>query len=130
MAPVDQRDPAGVPLTIAVNYVAPHLLLRRLAEAFPQHAARYVVLGAEPAGSANLPVDVDDFTYQGVDLLFPDDDLRAFALYGLATAPELEGITGRYFANREEVETAAHTTAAGRLARLWAATALRVGLPA
>lgn len=200
IAPVDQRAAAGVPLTIAVNYIAPYLLLRRLAEAFPQHAARYLILGAEPAGSANLVVDVDDLTYQNVDLLFPDDDLRAFALYGhsknmdvmlaaglaerlagtaitvngvhpgiiggtglmggidglaekalamfgatehdipvaedgadtpywAATAPELEGVTGRYFANRDEVETAPHTTAPERLARLWATTARRVGLP-
>lgn len=82
IAPVDERDAAGIPLTIVVNYLAAYVLLRRLAEAFPAHASRFVILGAEPAGSANLVVDVDDVTYANADLVFPDVDLRAFALYG------------------------------------------------
>jgi len=82
IAPVDQRNPDGVPLTIAVNFLAPYLLLRWLAEAFPDHASRFIVIGAEPAGSAGLVVDVDDLTYASVDLVFPDPDLQAFALYG------------------------------------------------
>lgn len=82
ISPVDERDAAGIPLTIVVNYLAPYVLLRRIAEAFPDHPSRFVVVGAEPAGSANLEVDVDDLTYAHTDLIFPDADLQAFALYG------------------------------------------------
>lgn len=82
IAPVEERDAAGIPLTVVVNYLAPYVLLRRLAEAFRDHPARFVVTGAEPAGSANLVVEVDDLSYRHADLLFPDPDLRAFALYG------------------------------------------------
>lgn len=82
IAPVDDRNSSGIPLTVVVNYLAAYVLLRRLADAFPAHATRFVVVGAEPAGSANLVVNVDDLSYANADLLFPDPDLQAFALYG------------------------------------------------
>ncbi|SMH46477.1 Short-chain dehydrogenase [Rathayibacter oskolensis] len=201
IAPVDERDAAGIPLTVVVNYLAVYVLLRRLAEAFPAHPSRFVIVGAEPAGSAGLVVEVDDLSYTDADLLFPDDDLRAFALYGhsknmdvmltytlaarlagtgitvngvhpgvigrtgimsgvpgidakvaamlgatsgheteaetgaetpywVATAPELAGRTGVFFADRAPVETAAHTTDAARLDRLWATSAALTGMSA
>lgn len=82
IAPVEERDVSGIPLTVVVNFLAPYVLLRRLASVCRGHASRFVVLGAEPAGSANLVVEVDDLSYRDADLLFPDPDLRAFALYG------------------------------------------------
>lgn len=47
----------------------------------------------------------------------------------LATAPEVEGVTGRFFVRREQVTTARHTTDVERCARLWAESARLVGLP-
>ncbi len=47
----------------------------------------------------------------------------------LATAPEVAGVTGRYFVRRREVTTAAHTTDVARQERLWEASARLVGLP-
>ncbi len=48
----------------------------------------------------------------------------------LATAPEVDGITGRYFVRHKEVTTAPHTTDVTRCDRLWDESALLVGLPA
>jgi NAD(P)-dependent dehydrogenase (short-subunit alcohol dehydrogenase family) len=48
----------------------------------------------------------------------------------LATAGEVEGVTGRFFVKRRAVETAPHTTAPERLERLWRESARLVGLPA
>lgn len=48
----------------------------------------------------------------------------------LATASEVEGVTGRYFVHRKEVRTAPHTTDVARQDRLWAESARLVGLPA
>jgi NAD(P)-dependent dehydrogenase (short-subunit alcohol dehydrogenase family) len=41
----------------------------------------------------------------------------------LATAPEVEGITGRFFVQRKQVTTAPHTTDVARCDRLWDETA-------
>ncbi|MPZ80218.1 MAG: SDR family NAD(P)-dependent oxidoreductase [Actinophytocola sp.] len=48
----------------------------------------------------------------------------------LATASEVEGVTGRYFVRRKEVTTAPHTTDVTRQDRLWDESARLVGLPA
>jgi NAD(P)-dependent dehydrogenase (short-subunit alcohol dehydrogenase family) len=48
----------------------------------------------------------------------------------LATAPEVAGVTGRYFVRRKEVTTAAHTTDVARQDRLWDESARLTGLPA
>lgn len=201
IAPVDQRNSDGIPLTLVVNFLAPYILLRRLGEAFPGHASRFVVIGAEPAGSAGLVVDVDDLTYESADLMFAEPDLQAFALYGhsknmdvmlsyaladrlagtaitvngvhpgligqtglmegipglsekalamfgasesdlpdstggadtphwVATSPDLEGVSGKYFADRLEAVTAEHTTARDRLERLWRSAANATGMTA
>jgi NAD(P)-dependent dehydrogenase (short-subunit alcohol dehydrogenase family) len=46
----------------------------------------------------------------------------------LATAPEAEGITGRFFVRRKQVTTAPHTTDIARCDRLWDETARLAGL--
>ncbi|SDE37481.1 SDR family NAD(P)-dependent oxidoreductase [Glycomyces harbinensis] len=46
----------------------------------------------------------------------------------LATAPELEGVTGRFYVKRKAVATAAHTTDRERCDRLWNESARLVGL--
>jgi hypothetical protein len=45
----------------------------------------------------------------------------------LATAPELDGITGRFFVKRKAVTTAPHTTDPARCDRLWDESARLVG---
>ncbi|MDP9794158.1 NAD(P)-dependent dehydrogenase (short-subunit alcohol dehydrogenase family) [Catenuloplanes nepalensis] len=47
----------------------------------------------------------------------------------LASAPEVDGITGRFFVKRRPVTTAPHTTDAARCDRLWAESARLVGEP-
>jgi hypothetical protein len=46
----------------------------------------------------------------------------------LATSPEVEGVTGRFFVDRAPVETAPHTTDVGRSEPLWNDSARLVGL--
>lgn len=48
----------------------------------------------------------------------------------LATAPEVDGVSGRFYVKRRAVETAAHTTDQDRVERLWRESAGLVGLPA
>jgi hypothetical protein len=48
----------------------------------------------------------------------------------LATSPDVEGVTGRFFVDRVPVETAPHTTDTERRERLWRESARLVGLPA
>ncbi|WP_116953550.1 SDR family NAD(P)-dependent oxidoreductase [Jiangella endophytica] len=47
----------------------------------------------------------------------------------LATAPELDGVSGRFYVKRRAVETAEHTTDPDRVERLWRESARLVGLP-
>jgi len=46
----------------------------------------------------------------------------------LATAPEVDGISGRFFVDRKPVATAPHTTDLARCDRLWDESARLVGL--
>ncbi|GAB3769558.1 SDR family NAD(P)-dependent oxidoreductase [Microlunatus parietis] len=50
--------------------------------------------------------------------------------YWLATAPEVAGVTGKYYLRRRAVPTADHTTDPARVERLWDESARLVGLPA
>ncbi|HEY7597617.1 MAG TPA: SDR family NAD(P)-dependent oxidoreductase [Actinophytocola sp.] len=59
----------------------------------------------------------------------PDVDFGADNPHWLATASEVEGVSGRYFVRREEVPTATHTTDMARQDRLWDSSARLVGLP-
>lgn len=47
----------------------------------------------------------------------------------LATASEVEGVSGRYYVRRKEVTTAPHTTDVARQDRLWDSSAALAGLP-
>jgi hypothetical protein len=46
----------------------------------------------------------------------------------LATSPEVDGITGRDFVEREQVAAASHSTGIARCDRLWDESARLVGL--
>lgn len=194
VAPLEERTPLGVPRTVAVNYLAPFILLRGLADALRDHRARFVVVGADPVALARSPIDPDDLAFADPERLGDDPDLRPFALYAhtknmdamlayalarrlgatpitvnaahpgiigqtgltdetpglrqaiheryaldaatlpspdagadtpawLATSPEVEGVTGRFFVDRRPVPTAEHTTDVERCDRLWETTA-------
>ena len=60
----------------------------------------------------------------------PGPDVGADTPAWLATAPEVAGVTGRFFVDRRVVETADHTTDTERCERLWRDSARLVGLPA
>jgi NAD(P)-dependent dehydrogenase (short-subunit alcohol dehydrogenase family) len=176
-----------------VNHLAPYLLLRSLAGALGDRAARFVVVGASPKALARVPVDLGDLNCEIGRGLGSSPSFRPFAAYGrtknmnamfvyalarrldgtrimvngahpgvikgtglgrnargalkvfsavvspfvpgpqagadtpawLATAPALDGVTGRFFVRRKEVPTAAHTTDLVRCDRLWAESAAR-----
>ncbi len=218
VTPLDRRTSDGLPRVLAVNHLAPYLLLRTLAPALDR--ARLVVVAADPVSSGRRPVDLDDLTFSRPELLGEPAELRPFLAYGrtksmnamfvyalarrldgtavtvnachpgiiggtglgsevpgigklireafrsgtfpppgpqpggfgparfpgtgdgpgpdvgadtpawLATAPEVEGVTGRFFVDRALVETAPHTTDPARCDRLWNDSARLVGLPA
>jgi NAD(P)-dependent dehydrogenase (short-subunit alcohol dehydrogenase family) len=186
----------GVQRLLAVNHLAPYLLLRSLVEPIGARPARFVVVGASPTALARVPVDLDDLASTR-GLGWPPS-VRPFAAYGrtknmnamfgyalarrlagtaitvngahpgiirgtglgreargtlrffdrlsqhvplgrpdagadtpawLAGAPEVAGVTGRFFVRRQPVPTAAHTTEVARCDRLWVASARLVGLP-
>jgi NAD(P)-dependent dehydrogenase (short-subunit alcohol dehydrogenase family) len=215
---LDRMTRDGLPRVLAVNHLAPYLLLRTLAATLDR--ARLIVVGANPVSGARRPVDLDDLTFAHPERLGEPEELRPFFAYGrtktmnamfvfelarrlagtaitvncvhpgiipgtglgsevpgldalvrqasqngilaprgpqprgggpprlpdsgdvpgpdlgadtpawLATAPEVEGVTGRFFVNREPVETAPHTTDPARCERLWNESARLTGLPA
>ncbi|MGW4530603.1 SDR family NAD(P)-dependent oxidoreductase [Nocardia sp. NPDC004340] len=65
---------------------------------------------------------------QWVNPLLPGPDAGADTPVWLATAPELEGVSGRFFVRRKDVATAAHTTDPARRTRLWDESARLTGL--
>jgi NAD(P)-dependent dehydrogenase (short-subunit alcohol dehydrogenase family) len=208
---LDRFTADGLPRMLAVNHLAPYLLLRTLAANLER--ARLVVVGADPVLLRRVPVDLDDLTFTNLESLGEPVELRPFRAYGrtknmnamfvfalarrlagteitvngvhpgviagtglsrelpglgelvrqayragampqagpqpessgdsnltgpdlgadgpawLATAPEVEGVTGRFFVGRGHVETAPHTTDVQRCDRLWNESARLVGLP-
>ena len=201
VSPLERRTPQGLPRVLAVNHLAPYLLLRALAEALAGRRARFVVVGADPVSLARAPVDLDDLLFAHPERLGEPVELRPFRAYGrtknmnamfvfalarrlagtritvngahpgiiggtglgsevpgigalvaesygldlgalpgpdvgadtpvwLATSPDVEGVSGRFFVARRAVGTAPHTTDVERCDRLWDVSARLVGLPA
>jgi NAD(P)-dependent dehydrogenase (short-subunit alcohol dehydrogenase family) len=60
----------------------------------------------------------------------PPPDAGADTPAWLATSPDVENVTGRFFVERQPVETAQHTTDVGRCSRLRETTARLLGMPA
>jgi NAD(P)-dependent dehydrogenase (short-subunit alcohol dehydrogenase family) len=81
IAPVDERNGAGIPRSVVANYLAPYILLRGLAEAHRDHPSRFVIVGADPTYLAAREIDPDDLRYADPEVLGDDPDLRPFALY-------------------------------------------------
>ncbi len=215
VTPLDRTTPDGLPRVLAVNHLAPYLLLRTMAPELGK--ARLVVVGADPVSLSYAPVDLDDLMLAHLDRLGAPADLLPFIAYGftknmnamfvhalarrlagtgvtvngahpgvilgtglggetpgigaaigaavlsgilpspgpqptghgaatsaegpgpdvgadtpawLATSPEVEGVTGQFFVDRQVVETAPHTTDGERCDLLWVRSARLVGLPA
>jgi NAD(P)-dependent dehydrogenase (short-subunit alcohol dehydrogenase family) len=201
VAPLERQTPEGLPRVLAVNHLAPYLLLRALAEALAGRRARFVVVGGDPVSLARRPVDLDDLLFAHPERLGEPGEpveLRPFRAYGrtknmnamfvfalarrlagtritvngahpgiiggtglgsevpgiealvaeaygldslpgadvgadtpawLATSPDVEGVSGKFFVERRAVGTAPHTTDIERCDRLWDASARLVGLP-
>ncbi|HEX4216295.1 MAG TPA: SDR family NAD(P)-dependent oxidoreductase [Candidatus Dormibacteraeota bacterium] len=218
ITPLDLMTSDGLPRVLAVNHLAPYLLLRTLAPGLTR--ARLVVVGADPVSGDRRPIDLDDLTFTLPDRLGYAAALRPFLAYGqtktmnamfvfalarrlagssvtvncahpgvirgtglsrevpgltaavseavrdgvlpmpgpqprgwgapsfsgsaegpdpdvgadtpawLATSPEVEGVSGRFFVDRAPVERARHATDATRCERLWVESARLTGLPA
>ncbi|HZE40664.1 MAG TPA: SDR family NAD(P)-dependent oxidoreductase [Stackebrandtia sp.] len=83
IAPVDAVTSEGLRRVVAVNHLAPYLLLRLLGDHIgDRHAARFVMVAADPRRLADRPVDVDDVAMSRADT-WPIAALRPFAAYGL-----------------------------------------------
>ncbi|BCJ38794.1 short-chain dehydrogenase [Actinocatenispora thailandica] len=89
-----------------------------------------IIGGTGLAGEAPEVSEIVARTFQFDPASLPGADVGADTPAWLATAPELAGVTGRFYVDRRPVETAAHTTDPARGDRLWAESARLVGLPA
>jgi NAD(P)-dependent dehydrogenase (short-subunit alcohol dehydrogenase family) len=81
IAGLDDRTAEGLPRTLAVNHLAPYLLLRSLIAPIGERPARFVVVGADPRGLRRTPVDLDDLGSQTRRGLGPVPSLRPFVAY-------------------------------------------------
>ncbi|GLW06452.1 short-chain dehydrogenase [Microtetraspora sp. NBRC 13810] len=70
----------GLQRTLAVNHLAPYLLLRSLVPPIGARPARFVVVGASPSALARAPVDLADLSSRR-GLGFPPS-VRPFVAYG------------------------------------------------
>jgi NAD(P)-dependent dehydrogenase (short-subunit alcohol dehydrogenase family) len=80
VTPLDRRTSDGLPRVLAVNHLAPYLLLRTLAAALGR--ARLVVVCADPVSGGRRPVDLDDLTFDHPERLGEPAGLRPFFAYG------------------------------------------------
>lgn len=89
-----------------------------------------IIGGTGLAGEAPEVHEIVARTFQLDTASLPGPEVGADTPAWLATAPELAGVTGRFFVDRRPVETAPHTTDPARGDRLWTESARLVGLPA
>jgi NAD(P)-dependent dehydrogenase (short-subunit alcohol dehydrogenase family) len=80
VTPLDRRTSDGIPRVLAVNHLAPYLLLRTLAAGLGR--ARLVVVAADPVSLGRRPVDLDDLTFDHPERLGEPAELRPFFAYG------------------------------------------------
>ncbi|PXX58040.1 NAD(P)-dependent dehydrogenase (short-subunit alcohol dehydrogenase family) [Nocardia tenerifensis] len=84
---------------------------------------------AQEAGIVPRPGPQPGITGELAPDRLPGPDVGADTPVWLATAPEVDGVTGRFYVDRAEVRTAPHTTDAERCEQLWQRSAELVGLP-
>jgi NAD(P)-dependent dehydrogenase (short-subunit alcohol dehydrogenase family) len=80
VTPLDRRTSDGLLRVLAVNHLAPYLLLRTLAAALDR--ARFVVVAAGPVSTGRRPVDLDDLRFDHPERLGEPAELRPFLAYG------------------------------------------------
>jgi NAD(P)-dependent dehydrogenase (short-subunit alcohol dehydrogenase family) len=80
VTPLDRTTPDGFPRVLAVNHLAPYLLLRTLVPELAR--ARLVVVGADPVSLTHAPVDLDDLLLAHLDRLGAPAELLPFVAYG------------------------------------------------
>ncbi|WP_433286798.1 SDR family NAD(P)-dependent oxidoreductase [Pseudonocardia sp. CA-142604] len=129
--PVDLRPFYAYGRTKNMNAMFVYALARRLAD------TGITVNGAHPGiiGGTGLSREVpglttlvaERFRFDPADL--PGPETGADTPAWLATSPDVDGVTGRFFVDRRAVETAPHTTDPDRTDRLWSESAALVGLP-
>jgi NAD(P)-dependent dehydrogenase (short-subunit alcohol dehydrogenase family) len=81
IADIDDYTPEGIQRTLAVNHLAPYLLLRSLVEPIGDRKARFVVVGADPRGLRRTPVDLEDLHSRSQRALGPIPSVRPFIAY-------------------------------------------------
>lgn len=125
------RSFAAYGRTKNMNAMFVHALARRL------DGTRITVNGVHPGiirGTRlgnDLPAETVQAVFSRMNLdpaSLPGPDSGADTPLWLATAPEVEGVTGRFFVDRKEVPTADHTTDVARCDRLWSESARLSGL--
>jgi NAD(P)-dependent dehydrogenase (short-subunit alcohol dehydrogenase family) len=82
IADIGDHTLEGIQRTLAVNHLAPYLLLRSLIEPIGYARARFIVVGADPRGLRRAPVDLDDLGSDTGRGLGPIASLRPFIAYG------------------------------------------------
>jgi NAD(P)-dependent dehydrogenase (short-subunit alcohol dehydrogenase family) len=81
IADLDDYTPEGIQRTLAVNHLAPYLLLRSLVEPIGDRMARFVVVGGDPRGLRRTPVDLEDLHSRSRRGLGPIRSVRPFIAY-------------------------------------------------
>ncbi|PRY60560.1 SDR family NAD(P)-dependent oxidoreductase [Glycomyces artemisiae] len=81
VADPDDRTPEGHQRTLAVNHLAPYVLLRSLIEPIGDRPARFVIVGASPRALAPMPVDLDDLECRDLRALGRLPSLRPATAY-------------------------------------------------
>ena len=77
VTPLDRVTSDGLPRVLAVNHLAPYLLLRTLSSALDR--ARLIVVGADPVSGGRRPVDLDDLAFAQPERLGAPAGLRPFS---------------------------------------------------
>jgi NAD(P)-dependent dehydrogenase (short-subunit alcohol dehydrogenase family) len=80
VTPLDRFNSEGLPRVLAVNHLAPYLLIRTLAPALIR--GRIIVVGADPVLLARAPVDLNDLCISRPERRGKRDELRPFRAYG------------------------------------------------
>ena len=150
----------GLEYTFALNHLAPFLLTNLLLDRLTACAPARVVTvssGAQALGKINFGDLQGERAYSGqraynqsklanvmftyelarrlagtgvtATVLHPGVTRTATVIY-LASSPEVEGVTGRYFANRRPKKSSKPSYDTAAAARLWQVSARLAGLPA
>ena len=130
--------PDGLEHMLALNHLAPflltHLLVDRLMECAP---ARVVTVSsdAQRLGRIDFADLQGERSWSGQraynqSTLMKSPEQGALTPIHLASAPEVEGVTGRFFANRKPRRSSKHSYDEADALRLWEVSAELVGLDA